>query len=237
MARDLARTPDRDRKFAVEVKSPSQCRRVLSFTIPKEELEEEKARIKVELRRDLKVPGFRKGKVPAKYVEKNYSQVIHSDAVRNLLPQVYEQALVREGITPVGEPKFENVKAEQGVDITMDVTVEVRPEVEIDGYRGLKVKVAPRPVDDARVDEALEHMRERMVTLRVVDREVQAGDLVLIDYGPLLDDGTVDDKAMSRNYPVDLSGENLLAEFREGLPGMGLREEKEIRVRYPDEFP
>ncbi len=237
MARDLARTPDKDREFTVEVKSPNQCRRVLSFKIPKEELEAEKAQVMVELRRELKIPGFRKGKVPAKYVEKNYSEAIHNDAVRGLLPQIYDQALVREGITPVGEPKFDKVKAEEGHDITMEVTVEVRPEVEIEGYQRLKVKVARKEIDEGRVDETIEHLRERMMTLRVVDREVRSGDVVLIDYAPLLEEGVINLKAMTRNYAVDLGGENLLEEFREMLPGMSVGEEKDIRVKYPDGFP
>jgi trigger factor len=94
-----------------------------------------------------------------------------------------------------------------------------------------------KEVDDTRVDEAVGHLRERMVTLRIVDREVRDGDLVVIDYGPLLEGGEVDAKAMSRNYPVDLSGENLLKEFHAGLPGMTVGEEKDIQVKYPDDFP
>jgi trigger factor len=213
------------------------CKRVLSIEIPAEELDREKAVVMAELRRDLKVPGFRKGKVPSKYIEKNYKEAIHSDAVRNLLPSVYEGALVREGITPISEPKFDNVKTEEGDTISFEVTVEVRPEVTIEDYRGIKVKVKKKEIMDSDVDAALEHLREGTTTLRVVDREVREGDFVLVDYGPLLDSGEIDSKLFATNYPVDLSGQNLLKEFREGLIGLSTGEEKDIFVQYPDDFP
>ena len=226
-----------ERKFTVKVDSPSECKRVLSIEIDGQELEREKETVKRELRRDLNVPGFRKGKVPEKYIEKNYARVIHGDAVRNLLPHVYEDALVREGIHPVGEPSFENLKAEEGENVTVDVTVEVRPNVEIKGYAGLKLKVERREIDDAAVDHALEHLQERMMSYRVVDREVREDDLVLIDYAPLKHDGEVDGAKMSRNHPVEVSSGSLLPEFREALPGMRTGEDKDVRVSYPDDFP
>ncbi|MCZ6767411.1 MAG: trigger factor [bacterium] len=226
-----------ERKFTVRVASPSQCKRVLSLDIDSEEIQKEKARVADKLRRELKVPGFRKGKVPEKFVQKNYASVIHGDAVRNLLPKVFEEALDREGISPVGEPSFDNLKAEDGSNITVDVSVEVKPDVTIKGYKGIKVKVSRKTVDDKAVDHALAHLQERMTTLRVVDRETQKGDFVLIDYAPILDNGEIDEQHMSRNYPVDLDGAQLLPEFLEALPGMAIGEDKDVRVRYPEDFP
>jgi trigger factor len=175
--------------------------------------------------------------VPRKYVEKNYKEAIHSDAVRNLLPSVYEDALVREGITPISEPTFDNVKAEEGDTISFDVTVEVRPDVTIEGYRGVRVKVKKKKIEDSNVNDTLEHLRESMATLRVVDRAVRDGDFVMVDYGPLLESGEIDSKLLATNYPVDLSGQNLLKEFREGLKGLSTGDEKDIFVQYPDDFP
>jgi trigger factor len=237
MAREWAGTDRRERKFAVSVTDAGGCKRLLSIEIPRDELESEKALVLTQLRRDLKVPGFRKGKVPVKYIEKNYKEAIRADAVRNLLPSVYEDALVREGIKPVSEPKFDNVKTEEGDTINFDVTVEVRPEVQIEGYRGIKVRVKRTAIEDSNMSDTLEHLRESMATLRVVDREVRGTDFVLIDYGPLLDTGEIDTKLFAANYPVELSGHSLLKEFREGLIGMETGEEKDILVQYPDDFP
>jgi trigger factor len=237
MAREWAEEQVRERKFTVKLSDAGACKRVLSIEVSPEELAHAEAAILAELRTDLKVPGFRKGKVPAKYIEKNYKDVIRADAVRNLLPAVYEDALVRTGIHPVGEPKFENVKTGTGDAIAFDVTVEVRPEVEIQGYRGVKVTVKKTAIDDSTLNHALEHLRESLATYRVVDRKIRDGDFVLIDYGPLLSPGVVDKKRLAVNYPVDLSRETLLKEFREGLTGMETGEEKDILVQYPDDFP
>jgi len=226
-----------ERKFTVSVASPSQCKRVLSLDIDSEELSKEKALVISKLRGELKVPGFRQGKVPEKYIQKNYASMIHGDAVRNLLPRIFEEALESEGISPVGEPSFDNLKAEDGLNITVDVSVEVRPDVKIDGYKGVKVKVTRKKIDDHAVDHAIEHLQERMTTLKVVDREAQKSDFLLIDYGPVLDSGEVDEQHMSRNHPVDLEGGQLLPEFLEALPGMAIGEDKDVRVKYPEDFP
>lgn len=238
MAKEWTDRRPRDRKFTVAVQHPSECKRVLSIEIPVEELQMEEQRVLGELKRDLRVPGFRKGKVPPRYIQKNYQEVIHSDAVRNLLPEVYELALVREGITPIGEPRFDKVQAEAGETVTFEVTVEVRPEIEVKGYKKVKVKAKRAEIDEGRVDHALEHLRESLAKYRVVvDREVREGDLVVIDYGPLPDNGELDEARMTRNHSVDLAGGSLLEEFRTGLLGMEIGGKKDIRVRYPEDFP
>jgi trigger factor len=237
MARDRAAEQHTERNFTVEVKASGDCKRTLSIEIPWQELVDEEARVVAQLRQEVKVPGFRKGKVPAKYIEKSYKDVIRSDAVRNLLPAVYEDALVREGITPIGEPRFENVKTDDGKPVTMDVTVEIRPQPEVSGYKGVKLKAEKRTIDDSAVEETLNSIREQMATLKVVDRPIRDEDYVLVDYGPLLDNGEIDKERLATNYPIDLAKGNLLPEFKEGLIGLGTGGDKEITVSYPEDFP
>ena len=237
MAKEFTEDMNTERKFAVSVSSPSECKRVLSIEISKEEVEKEKARAVDELRRDLNVPGFRKGKVPLKFIEKNYGSMIHQDAVRNLLPAILDDALVRENIHPVGDPKFENLKAEEGQDITVEVEVEVRPDLELKDYSGVKVLVEKRIIEDKDVRETLERVREQKTVLAVVDRPAKEDDFVLIDYAPVLPDGEVDLTKLSENYPIDLGAEAVLPEFREAIVGMSIKEEKDVTVKYPDDFP
>jgi trigger factor len=216
---------------------PSGCKRVLSIEIPNEEVEKEEVRLLDELRRDLKIPGFRKGKVPSKYIEKNYAAAIHEDAVRNLLPTVFEDALVKEGITPIGEPKFENLKAKKGEGVSVEVGVEIRPEINLRDYVGVEVGVEKKTIGDKDVDETIERIREQRAVFAVVERPAKEGDLLVIDYAPVLPAGELDTKNTVRNYPVDLTSASLLPEFREGLRGMEVKGEKDIEVHYPDDFP
>jgi trigger factor len=224
-----------ERSFTVSVAQPSQTRRVLSVQVPAEELEKERAAVLEEMRRQIRVPGFRKGKVPAGFIQKNYADAIQSDAVRNLLPDVYEQALHRENLHPLGEPAFENVKLAEG-GVTFDVQIDVRPEVELQGYEKVTVDVPRRSITDQDVDQAVESLRERLAAFDTVTRPAATGDHLIIDYVPLADDGTPEEKSRAKAYPVALGSDSLLAEFREGLAGMKAGDEKEIRVKYPADF-
>src|SRR5712672_3616406 len=191
------------RSFTVTVAAPSQTRRVLSVQVPAEELEKERSAVLEEMRRQIRVPGFRKGKVPAGFIQKNYADAIQSDAVRNLLPDVYEQALHRENLHPLGEPMFENVKLEGG-GVTFDVKIDVRPEVTLQGYEKVTVDVPRRSITDQDVDQAVESLRERLAAFDTVTRPAAPGDHLIIDYVPLAADGTPEEKSRAKAYPVTL---------------------------------
>ena len=194
-----------DRKFTVNVSSPGGCKRVLEIHVPEEELERERKAVIRELRRDLRVPGFRKGKVPETYITKNYAGAVESDAVRNLLPVVYEQAVMKEGLHPLGEPNFENLKAGEGDGLRMEAHIEVRPEVTLEGYKDVRVEAAREEVTDERVNATLKQMREHMATYQDVSREATATDYVVIDYAPYGDDGAPDEAPgrVSTRWPLD----------------------------------
>ena len=230
--------PSTGRKFTVSVTAPGQCRRVLAIEVPEGTLAEERERVVRQLRRDLRVPGFRRGRVPLDFVRRNYDGVIRSEAVRNLLPAVYEEAVAREGIVPLGEPRFENLKTDEGAGLRVEAHVEVRPEIgEIRGIETVVVEAPPVRVTDADVDEVLERFRQRLAEYEAVDRPAAGTDMLVIDYAPYREDGTLDEGGGRKGHPVDLSSESLLEAFRLGLVGMKAGDEKDIEVRYPDDFP
>ena len=224
-----------ERVFTVTVATPSQTRRVLSIQVPAEELEKEQAAVLAEMRKQIRVPGFRKGKVPPGFIQKNYADVIQTDAVRNLLPDVYEQALHKEHLHPLGEPVFENIKLDNG-GVSFDVKIDVRPEVKLQGYEKVTVDVPRRTIADQDVDQTVEALRERLAAFDNVSRPATPNDHLVIDYVPLNDDGSPDETSRASAYPVSLSSDGLLAEFRDGLVGMKAGDEKDIRVKYPADF-
>ena len=224
-----------ERTFTVTVAEPSQTRRVLSVQVPAEELEKEQAAVLEAMRKQIRVPGFRKGKVPPGFIQKNYAEAIQSDAVRNLLPDVYEQALGREHLHPLGEPVFENIRLEGG-GVAFDVKIDVRPDVKLQGYEKVTVDVPRRTISDEDVDQALSGLRERLAAFDNVNRPATANDHLIIDYVPLAADGTPEEQSRAKAYPVALASDGLLAEFREGLIGARPGDEKEIKVRYPADF-
>lgn len=227
--------PGPDRKFSVSVARPSETRRVLSIQVPAEEMEKERAAVLAGLRRDLKIPGFRKGKVPVGIIQKHYADVIESDAVRNLLPVVFEQALEKESLHPLGDPHFENVRFEEG-GVAFDVRIDVRPDITLKAYTGLTVEAPKRSVEDADVDAAVESLRERLAIFETVNRPAGESDYLVIDYVPLTVAGEPEETSRVKGYPVTLASDGLLPEFRTGLVGTKAGDEKEIQVTYPADF-
>ena len=114
-----------------KVEKTDQVHRTIEVELPWDMIADEMDKEYRDLAKKVSIKGFRKGKVPLSYIMKNYGDMMHSDAVRNLLPVIYEKALEREGIDPVSNPRFENMSAEKGKGITVDIHIEVRPEIQI----------------------------------------------------------------------------------------------------------
>jgi hypothetical protein len=224
-----------DREFTVSVESPSETRRVLSVQVPASELEKERSRVVGYYKRELKIPGFRKGKVPTSYVEKNYGDSIQADAVRNVLPAVLEQALHQERLFPLGDPRFEKVEFPDG-GLSFEAHIDVRPDVVLKGYDRLAVEATQREIADAQVDEMVNHLRERMAAFNTVDRAATASDYAVLDYVPRNQAGEPEEAHRVKDYPVLVSSENLLEEFRAALEGARAGDEKDVSVTYPKDF-
>jgi trigger factor len=237
MDEELTNSKAGERKFTASVSSPGECKRVISVEINAEEVRKEEAKILQRYKRELKIPGFRQGKVPARYIEKNYGAAIRDVAVQNLLPGIYEQVLEEHQLAPLGDPKFENMESESQGNIKVDITFEVSPKVEISGYENLEIEVKKKDVGEQEIQEVLEKIREGFATLKVVDRESKADDYLIVDLAPVLESGEINEKEMMHNYPVDLSSGSLFEEFQQGLLGMRIGEEKRITVNYPEGFP
>jgi trigger factor len=173
--------------------------------------------------------------VPVGIIQKHYADVIQSDAVRNLLPAVFEQALERERLFPLGDPRFENVRFEEG-GIAFDVRIDVRPDITLKAYTGVTVDVPRHPVEDGDVDKAIESLRERLAIFETVNRPAGETDYLVIDYVPLTPAGEPEEKSRVKGYPVTLASESLLDEFRTGLAGAKAGDDKEIKVTYPADF-
>jgi trigger factor len=228
--------PSEDKNFTVRVDEDGQCRRTLTLGVSDAALQAEKKRLTRKLQSDLQVPGFRKGKVPASYVEKNFAGAVEADAVQNLLARAYEEAIVGQNLRPLAEPRFEEPKTENGEGISVKAHIEVKPEIQLDQYAGVAVQVEKREIADEQVDAMLDSLRENMATYRTVERPAEPDDYVLIDFAPYLESGELDEQARQRNYGVTLESDGLLPEFKTGLQGMKAGDHKEILVRYPEDF-
>lgn len=185
---------------------------------------------------DMRVPGFRKGKVPADLVIQRVGrEAVLEQALRDSLAEWYERALLETGITPIGDPQL-NVESLPGAgeELAFSIEVAVRPPAKLGEYQGLEVgKVEPAVPDEA-IQEELDRLREGFAALNPVERPAASGDIVVIDYA-----GTVDGEPFEGSEATDLTvevgSESLLPEFDEALAGASAGDQVTVEIKFPDD--
>jgi trigger factor len=189
-----------------------------------------------ELAGELKVPGFRKGKVPPQLVIQRVGrEAVLEEALRGSLPEWYEQALLESGVRPVGDPKLDVGELPgEGEDLRFSIEVGVRPKAELGEYKGLEVGRAELEVPEEAVQSELDRLREGFASLAPVERAAAPGDSVLVDF-----EGTIDGEpfegSQSRDFLIELGAEGLLPEFDAGLGGASAGDERQVEVTFPDD--
>jgi len=189
--------------------------------------------------RELRLPGFRKGKAPPNLVIQRMGfPVVLSEAIRDALPEWYEAALLDAGVTPIGEPEIDIVDTPdvQGEPLTFKFEVGVRPKAELGEYKGLEVGREEKEVDEAVIDTEVDRIREGFARLEPVDRAAKEGDSVLIDF-----EGFVDDQPFqggkSDDYLLALGSNQLIGDFEDQLVGAAPGDEVDVNVTFPEEYP
>jgi trigger factor len=189
-----------------------------------------------QLARDMRMPGFRKGKVPPQLVIQRVGrEAVLEQALRDSLPEWYERALLDTGITPVGDPKLDVPSLpDAGEDLSFSIEVAVRPKATLGDYRGLEVGRAEVEVPEDALQGELDRLREGFASLDPVDRPAAKGDLVVIDF-----QGTVDGEPFegsdATDLMVELGAESLLPEFDRALTGTTAGDQPTVEVRFPDD--
>ncbi len=186
-------------------------------------------------RNSIAVPGFRKGKAPRKIIEGMYgSGVFYEDAINDVYPGAYEEAVKEQGLDDVGYPKMEIVEA--GKDgLTFKALVSVRPEVKLGEYKGLSaVKEEPK-VTEKDIDEELKPYIERATRLVSVKRKAKKGDTAVIDFEGF-DNGTPFEGGKGENYDLKLGAGMFVPGFEEQVIGMKAGEEKDLDITFPEDY-
>jgi trigger factor len=185
---------------------------------------------------DMRVPGFRKGKVPAELVIQRVGrEAVLEQALRESLAEWYERALLDTGITPIGDPQL-NVESLPGAgeELEFSIEVAVRPPAKLGEYKELEVgKVEPEVPDDA-VQAELDRLRQGFAALNPVDRPAAAGDVLVIDYAGTVD-GEPFEGSEATDLTIELGAEALLPEFDEALTGASAGDEVTVDITFPDD--
>lgn len=190
------------------------------------------------LAREMRMPGFRKGKAPPSLVIQRVGfPAVLEEAIREALPEWYERALLGSGIAPVGDPSVEVVETPEaeGEALAFKFEIGVRPGAELGEYKGLEVgKAEVEPPADL-VDREVERIREGFARLEPVERAAAEGDVLLVDFEGLLD-GKAFEGGKASDYLLELGGGQLIEGFEEQLAGASGGETRKVEVTFPEDY-
>lgn len=210
----------------------------VAVEVPPEEVERRVHQAARELGSRLRIPGFRRGKVPPPVVIRRLGrEAIVDEAVREGLPRWYQEAVDEAGIAPVGDPdlKLEDHPGE-GEPFTFSIEIGVRPRARLNDYKGLEVGRREPYADPKLIDSELEALRDRLATLERVDRPAEQGDFVVVDYTGRTEDGPLEG-GEGRDQLLELGAGRLLPGFDEALTGASAGDRREVEVTFPEDSP
>ena len=223
--------------MSVQVENLEKNMAKLTIEVPAEELEKALEKAYQKQKKNISVPGFRKGKVPRAMVEKMYGPaVFYEDAVNSLVPEEYSKAAEESKLDIVSRPEINVEQIEKGKAFIFTATVAVKPEVTLGEYKGLEVAKADTTVTDEEVEAELKKEQEKNArTINVEDRPAADGDTVTLDFEGSVD-GVPFDGGAGKDYPLTLGSHSFIPGFEEQLVGAALEEEKEVNVTFPEDY-
>ena len=185
----------------------------------------------------ISVPGFRKGKVPRKMIEKMYGAgVFYEDAANTLIQENYAQAVEESGVDVVSRPTIEVVQIEAGKPFIFTAEVAVRPEVKLGKYKGVQVTKIDTTVSDEEVAAELEKERQKNSrTVTVTDRPIAEGDTAVIDFEGFVD-GVAFEGGKGENHPLEIGSHSFIDTFEDQLVGKNAGDEVDVNVTFPEKY-
>ncbi|MEU7141323.1 trigger factor [Nocardia sp. NPDC046473] len=213
-------------KSTVEQLSPTRVR--INVEVPFEELKPDFDRAYKALAKQVKIPGFRPGKAPAKLLEARLGRgAVLEQVVNDVLPGRYSEAVTAADVKVIGQPEIEITKIEDGEELAFTAEVDVRPELTLPDYEALAVTVDAFTIGDEDIDEQLQSLRQRFGTLTGVERAVQDGDFVSIDLSATVDGEDVPEAATT-GLSHEVGSGQLIEGLDEALIGLSAGESKEF---------
>ena len=183
------------------------------------------------------IPGFRKGKAPMQIVERYYGkEIFYEDAFNEVAQKALEQAVEENKLEIVSRPDIEVTQIEKGKDLIFTATMQTKPEAKLGKYKGIEIKKIEYNVTKEDIDHELSHMQEhnsRLITIE--DRPVESGDIATIDFEGFVN-GEAFDGGKAQGHELEIGSNTFIPGFEDQVIGMKIEEEKEIKVKFPDEY-
>jgi len=210
-------------------------RREISVEVPAAEVTRETEALIQKYQKLARLPGFRKGHVPASIIRQRFAEDIKTDVVESLVPRYFRQEADKQGLIPVSQPRVTDLHIHDGEPLRFKASFEILPEVKVEGYKELRADKPVIEVTDEEVEQALNHLREQHATYTAIEgRPLADGDFaqVALDGKPKVGEGQ---PVHMDDVLVEIGGKNTMPEFSEHLRGASAGDEKTFEVKYPED--
>lgn len=219
------------------VEEISSIKKKISIEIPEDQIAKEVDSFYKDLGKKAKIKGFRPGKVPRNILERYFKDYVKTEVVQKLIQDTYPQALSEADLQPVSPPTIDPGEFEHGKPFQYSVVIEVKPDIKLEGYTGLKIEGKKEEVKDEEIGERLKAIQNLHANLKTISetRPIQAGDYVIIDYEASMD-GKLLEGGKAIDFTVEVGSGQFIPAFEEKLIGLKPEEESEVVVSFPEDY-
>lgn len=204
--------------------------------VSRQELDPVLNRVYAKYRKNITLPGFRKGKAPRMVVEAAYGKhVFYEDAIEEIFPEVYRAHVLTQDMKPVGRPSLSDMQIGEDDGVTLTIVTDLYPEVKLGQYKGLEVEKPEATVTAEEIDAEIDRMAQNVARICTVDRPAQEGDTVVIDYEGFKK-GVAFEGGKGEKYELKIGSHTFIPGFEEQVVGMSAEDRKEINVTFPEHY-
>lgn len=220
----------------VSVETTQGLQRRMTVQVPAERVDKEVDSRLRSLGSQVRIDGFRPGKIPFKVLQQRYGEQVRAEVLEEVLQQTYSEAVNKESLRPAGVPEIEPGKLEAGQDVEYVATFEVMPDIELQGLEGMVLQKPSAEISDSDVDQVIENLRRQQAEYEPVERAAEEGDQVLIDFIGKID-GEDFDGNEGEDVSVVIGSGQMPPEFEDALKGVSVGDKKDIEYTFPAHFP
>jgi trigger factor len=227
----------------VTVENLAPCKRLVRFEVDAKAVEDAFTNVTKDFIKQARMPGFRPGKAPEAMVAKHFEKEIDEEVKKKLIGDTYRQGIKDQKLEVLGYPDIEEIQFTRGQALHFAATVEINPEFELPEYRGLPAKREPALVSDQDVSSAIDGLRGRVATFNKVERAVQEGDYVVVNYTgncegkPLTEVApTARGLTEKKNFWVEVKPTSFIPGFAQQLIGAKAGDKRTVNIEFPADF-
>jgi trigger factor len=219
----------------ISVEEPAAWSRKLVITVPSGRVKSERTKVARQLAKRVRIPGFRKGKIPLERLEARFGAEIDRQTKQQVIDSAFREAVQVKDLDPISEPRVANVSYDREAELTFEVAFDIRPEITLGRVGGFRLTQPPVSVSDEEVAERLEALRRQQVLWRPVERKPAAGDSVEVEITPLTEDES--EPTEPRPYRFTLGEGQAIADVEAAITTLDPGAADEFDVTFPEDFP